>query len=344
MLAFATQLGAHPGHGDEDEAPRDRAAVSEAVTTGSGSHQFRSVANWCQLPGGKKLGNTHGGIVVDRQGLIYFNTDTGRSIMIYSPDGKFLRSIGEEFVGIHGMTLNVEDGVEYLYAAHLGGKQIIKLTLDGKLVWKLQGPPSESGLYKNANSYRPTAVAVGPDGDIYVADGYGLSYVHHYDRERKYLGSFGGRGKEPGKFSTCHGITLDTRGESPLLLISDRENRRLQHFDLEGKFVSVAAEGLRRPCGVSILGDEVAVAELEGRVTILDRKNHPVAFLGDNPDRKQWAKNPVPPSQWREGIFTAPHSCCFDKDGNLYVMDWNSSGRISKLERLPLENLIGVLR
>ncbi|MEM7386456.1 MAG: hypothetical protein AAF514_16060, partial [Verrucomicrobiota bacterium] len=80
--------------------------------------------------------------------------------------------------------------------------------------------------------------------------------------------------------------------------------------------------------------DLVAVAELEGRVTILNRENLPIAFLGDNPDRAQWAKNPVPISDWKEGVFTAPHGCCYDRAGNLYVMDWNRSGRISRLDRL----------
>ena len=330
---------AHPNHSHDHKhsAPTaDAKSVTQAATTGSGIHTYQSIPGWCELPDGKALGNTHGGMVVDRAGLIYFNTDTKRSIMVYSPEGRFLRSFGEEFVGIHGMDIVEEDGQEFIYAAHLRGKRIVKFTLDGDVVWTLDGPPMDTNLYDDTNRYNPTAVTVAPNGDFYVADGYGLSYVHHYNKDRHYLGSFGGKGKEPGKFQTCHGITLDTRGETPLLLVSDRENRRLQHFDLDGNFVSVVATGLRRPCSVSILGEHVAVAELEGRVTILDGNNHPVAFLGDNPNRKQWANNPVPPTEWVEGYFTAPHGCTFDADGNLYVMDWNASGRISKLQKLAL--------
>ena len=114
----------------------------------------------------------------------------------------------------------------------------------------------------------------------------------------------------------------------------DRENRRIVRFDLEGQFVDTLATGLRRPCSVAFQGDHVAVAELEGRVTILDRKGAEVAHLGDNPDAGQRANFDVPPAKWTEGLFTAPHGVCFDAQGSLYVQDWNRSGRISKLRRV----------
>ncbi len=334
LLTTAPIATAHEGHDHQHPAPADAAAITETVVTGSGSETYQTVPGWCELPDGKALGNTHGGIVVDRTGNVYFNTDTKRSIMVYASDGTYLRSFGEAHVGIHDMTLHEEDGVEYLYAAHLGGKKIVKFTLEGDIVWVLDGPPALSNLYEAGDQhYNPTGIAVAPNGDFYVADGYGLNYVHQFTKDLAYVRSFGGPGTEPGKFKTCHGIEMDTRGQKPLLLVSDRENRRLQHFDLEGNFVAVIAEGLRRPCAVSIWNNRVAVAELAGRVTILDESNHPVAFLGDNPDKSQWAKNPVPASDWKEGVFTAPHGCCYDRYGNLYVMDWNRSGRISRLDR-----------
>jgi len=67
-------------------------------------------------------------------------------------------------------------------------------------------------------------------------------------------------------------------------------------------------------------------------VTVFDGSNRPVAHLGDNPDRKHWANYRVPVSQWQEGVFNAPHGIAFDKNGNLFVMDWNASGRISRLD------------
>ena len=75
------------------------------------------------------------------------------------------------------------------------------------------------------------------------------------------------------------------------------------------------------------------VAELEARVVILDKNGAPVAFLGDNPDRKKWANFGVKPEDQQSGLFTAPHGLGFATNGDLYVQDWNISGRITKLRR-----------
>lgn len=333
-LGAASNLMAHDS-ADHQNAPPDTAAVTQRVRTGSGENMYESVPGWCSLPQGQQsLGATHGGIVHDKAGNIYFSMDGGpHGLMVYSPEGKLLRGMADEFGGIHGLVLREEGGEEFLYAAHLRGKQALKLKLDGTLVWKIP-IPTESGKYEKPEQYNPTAIAVGPDGAVYVADGYGQNWIHQFDKNQKYVRSFGGAGKEPGKFTTCHGLALDTRGEKPLLLVCDRENRRLQHFDLDGNFVAVIAENLRRPCTVSFHDKYVAVAELEARVTILDANNAPIAFLGDNPNRKQWANFNVAPSEWRNAIFTAPHGVCFDNDANLYVMDWNASGRVTRFNKL----------
>ena len=89
--------------------------------------------------------------------------------------------------------------------------------------------------------------------------------------------------------------------------------------------------GLRRPCSVSIHGDNVAIAELQGRVAILDKENKVISVLGDNPDKSQWANFGLPVPAWKEGIFIAPHGLSYDKEGNLYVQDWNKTGRVTKL-------------
>ena len=84
---------------------------------------------------------------------------------------------------------------------------------------------------------------------------------------------------------------------------------------------------------MSFLGESLAVAELESRVTILDKSGTPVAFLGDNPDRKQWANFGVKFEDQHTGIFTAPHGIAFAKNGDLYVQDWNATGRVTKLRK-----------
>jgi hypothetical protein len=84
---------------------------------------------------------------------------------------------------------------------------------------------------------------------------------------------------------------------------------------------------------VSIRGDYVAVAELEGRVTIVGKNGDVVAFLGDQPDPKLRAKKQVPEGKLFDGLFTSPHGLSWDNDGNIIVQDWNVSGRVTKLKK-----------
>jgi len=335
-IALSPLALAHDGDHLGD-APPDARGVTHQVIAGEGANTYQSVPNWCQMPEGRKnLGSTHGGVVVDKKGNIYFSMDTGPdAILVYGPDGKMIKGIGgADLLKIHGVCLNEENGEEFIYGAHLGGARAVKLKLDGTLVWSIPFP-MESGKYKDVSQYKPTGIAVGPDGTIYVADGYGQNWVHVFDaKTQKYVKSFGGKGKEPGQFQTCHGIALDKRGGKNLLLVADRENRRLQHFDLDGKFVEVVTEGLRRPCSVSFFGDNVAIAELEGRVAIIDGANKVVATLGDNPDKKQWATNKNAPDTWKEGLFNAPHGISYDHQGNLLIEDWNLSGRIYRFNKI----------
>jgi hypothetical protein len=118
------------------------------------------------------------------------------------------------------------------------------------------------------------------------------------------------------------------------MLICDRENRRLCHFDFDGKFVRTVTQHLRRPCQISFHGDFAVISELEGRVTILDKDNTPVAFLGDNPQKTQWANYTVQPGDITRASFSAAHGVHIDKNANIYVSDWNHVGRVTKLARI----------
>jgi len=302
---------------------------------GEGEHVYRWVADWVQLPEGMRIGNTHGCVVTDAAGRVYFNTDTEHAVMIFDSDGKYVDSWGEELRGgLHGMSIVEEHGTQYLYLTHTGLHKVFKATLEGEILWEL-GWPEESGVYAKQDEYKPTSIAVAPDGRIYVADGYGKSWVHVYDAERRYVRSFGGPGSEDGKLRTPHGLWLDSDGDDgPRLMVADRENNRLQVFDLEGKHLETIAGDLRRPCHMHQRAGDTVVADLAGRVTILDSDNQLVCHLGDNPDPDKRAKNGVPSDQWKDGEFISPHCARWDSGGNLYVTDWVSEGRISKLERV----------
>jgi len=317
-------------------APGQAPTPAGPVILGEGAHRYEWVAGWGRTPDGKDLGNTHGCLVVDKDGNVLANTDTEQAVVVFSPDGKVVRSWGKEFQGgLHGMCLRTEDGKEVLYLAHTRRHEVVKTKMDGTVLWTI-GWPQASGIYENEGQFNPTAVATAPDGTIFVADGYGKSWVHIYDQDRNYKKSFGGPGTEPGKMKTPHGIWLDTRGKEPLLLVCDRENHRLQWFTMDGTFVRLMDKDLRRPCNVWPLADGgLVVADLAGRISILDKDDVPVQHLGDNPDEKKRAQNGVPRELWQDGQFLSPHGVCADQKGNLYVMDWNSLGRVSKLAKLP---------
>ncbi len=314
------------------------AAAAAPVLLGEGAQQYRWVHDWLSIPldsvAYPDLGATHGEIVIADDGRIVLSTETAQAIMLFRPDGKLAQSWGAEFAGgVHGMTLTYEQGQQVLYFVHTQRHEIVKATLDGKVLWRT-GTPMESGRYQSADQFKPTSVAVGPDGRLYVADGYGENCVLVFDAERHFTSSFGGAGTEPGRFQTPHGIWVDTRHQVPEVLVADRENHRLQRFDLDGTFLGVVQGMFRRPCKIQQRGEFLVVPDLAGRVTILDGENHLVCQLGDNPDESLRANFDVPQSQWFDGRFLAPHSAAWDADGNLFVMDWNRHGRVNKLARV----------
>jgi DNA-binding beta-propeller fold protein YncE len=277
------------------------------------------------------LGPCHGGAVIDKAGLIYVTTDTPRGVDVFSPEGKLLRSIGP--TKIHGLELREENGVEYFYAARPDEHEVVKLNLDGTQVWALHYP-TEAGIYKDAKGFKPCAVTVAPDGSLFVADGYGANYVLRFDPQRKFVKAFGGPGKEEGKFNTCHGIALDTRQAKPLLLVCNRNNDRVEHWDLDGKFVGVIQKGLRMPAAVHIRGDIALIPELQGRVTVLNKDGSIAAQLGDNPNEKQRANFGLPKDQWQDGICNSPHGGSIDRDGNLIITEWSRFGHLHKFARV----------
>jgi hypothetical protein len=205
------------------------------------------------------------------------------------------------------------------------------MTTDGTPVLKITAPP-EAG-FKLPNEWKITAAVPAPDGSIFIANGYGDSRIFHFDGKGNYLRSYSGKGSEPGMLNCSHGLTLDARYDQPLLLVCDRENRRLCHFDLDGKYVGTVTQHLRRPCQIALHGDYAIVSELEGRVTVLDRDNVPVAFLGDNPLKSQWANYDLDPASIQAAYFSAAHGCFIDREANIYVSDWNHTGRVSRLTK-----------
>jgi hypothetical protein len=330
-LAISHTAPAHPEGGHKPAAtPAPAAEPKAGAPTGQGDWVYQTVPDWGRIPGQEFIGHTNGNIAVDKSGKIYVSTDGPNGIIVYQPDGTFIRSWGEPSRRFHSLVVNEEGGKEFLYA--VGGGRVCKHGLDGKVVFQIDHQPgSDDRGWTNA-----TAVVVGADGTIYVADGYGTNLIYKYAQDGKFLGKFGAPGTEPGQFKICHGMTLDARNPGqPILIISDRENHRIQTIDLNGNPIAIPITGLRQPTSTFVRGDLLLVAELGGRALLLDKDYKVLSELGDNPVLSQRAGFGVPPKDWKDGVFTAPHGCAIDQKGDLYIQDWNKWGRITKLVKTP---------
>lgn len=308
----------------------------QVMLTGNGEWTYRVVPEWGKLPDGMSFGGTHGGIATDKAGHVYVSTQSETGVLVYSPEGKLLKTIANNYPEIHSIVLVEKDEEEEFFCTVQKGTPrenwlFIRMKPDGTVLQRITAP-GEAGFTK-PNEWKLTAAVPAPDGSIFIANGYGDSRLFRFDSSGNFKSSYAGKGRADGLFNCNHGMTVDTRYDQPLLLICDRENRRLCHFDFDGKFVRTVTEHLRRPCQISFYGDYAVISELEGRVVILDRDNVPVAFLGDNPDRTQWANYGLDPRAISAVTFSAAHGCFIDRDANIYVSDWNRTGRIAKLVR-----------
>jgi len=313
-------------------------AAIKPVRMGCGAMTFDTVPGWGLRPDGNSaIGPTHGGVAVDSGGFIFTSADAG--IFVFSPEGKVVKSfVGKEYAKCHDIEIRKEGDLEFIYAARNANAEGIKFNIrTGEIVLKLK-LPEEAGLGKIA--FKPTAITVANNGDIFLSNGYASNHIFQYDKEGKYLSHFGEYGDGLKQFHTAHGMTLDTRYEPNRLLICDRNHQpkgRLLHYSLDGKFIEEVVTGLGMPTSVSVQGDFVSVPDLHGRVVVLDKTNTIISVLGHNPDPKKGRSYKVPQSEWVEGVFSGTHGSCWDADGNLFVQDWNVDGRIMKLERVKAD-------
>ncbi len=309
-----------------------------APILGSGSHRYECLHDWLTPPSwsGIRFGDTHG-VAQDAAGRLYVahtvhpSSKVDDAICVFDANGRFIKSWGARFKGgAHGLDLRKEGSQEFFYHCDVAHRQVVKTDLDGKVIWEM-GVPEASEKYKSGAPYIPTNIAFSPNGDFYVADGYGSNWIHHYDRHANYRRTFGGPGKDPGQVQQPHGIWLDDRGEDPLLAVADRANNRIQYFDLDGKHVKFVTNGMRLPCHFSVRHGEMLVPDLKSVLTILDEKNEVIVQLGDGDPS---GLRDHPRKDFLPGKFIHPHDAMFLRNGDILVGEWVPIGRVTLLRKL----------
>lgn len=300
---------------------------------GSGTHTYKVAEQWGRLPEHMAYGYAHG-IVVDSKDNVYVFHTGKQSVVKFDREGEFITSWGEQFEGgAHGFYLHKEGNEEYLYVTDTSRGLMVKTTLEGQELLTL-GTPDLPEIYDEERKYIPTDVAVSPNGDIYVTDGYGQNYIHQYTSEGVYIRSWGGEGSEPGKMTCPHGISIDLRRSEPEIYVADRGNNRIQVFTLDGQHKRFIQEDMDMPCSFYFVNDEMYFPDLHSRVSIFNGDDRLITHLGEDPQAfKQEGWPNLPKSYYRVDKFSSPHGVCVDSQGSVYVAEWIIEGRVTKLIR-----------
>lgn len=315
---------------------------------GHGDFKYRLHKEWGLLDSGKyPVKNCHE-MVQDSSGKLFMITDESKNnILVYDLSGKLSDSWTLNLKGGHGLSIHNEGGEEFLYITDTVSGRILKTTKSGKIILELPNP-KEIEVYSASEKYIPTETAIGPNGDIYVADGYGSQYILRYDAQGNFISKFGGDSfLQEAKFKQAHGVAIDNRDKTnPTLICTARMKNAFKRFSLDGTFIetiNLPGAFMSRPvldddniysgvCFGMVKGNYNAQLNL-GFVTILNKENKVISNPGG---QKPKYKNGILQTMYQDQpIFKHCHDVCVDKDKNLYVCQWNAGGVYPyKLERV----------
>lgn len=315
----------------------------EDTALGQNNKRYKIDTHWSQADVARYPVNDCHEMVQDSKGRILLLTnETKNNVLIYDKRGKLLTTWGNEYPGAHGLTLFNENGTEVLFICDNSRHQVIKTTIDGRVLMVLDYP-KETGQYTKSEEYIPTETAITPDGDIYVADGYGKDFIIHYDSQGRYIDYFGGRGNEEKHLLNAHGICLDFRNNSePNLIVTSRQQNAFKRYTLSGKFINTISLPGAWVCRPVINGDYLYSAVLQtnsrqgqqsGFVTILDKGYKVISNLaGSAPN---YVDGRLDEMYQTVKCFSYPHDVCVDDEQNLYIAQWNS-GKVYPYKLSPV--------
>jgi streptogramin lyase len=191
-------------------------------------------ANWAQLPAGTAWNGNTSWITADGKGNVVVLVRTAPYFRVFSRDGRFVKTFGDDglFQSAHSVTVDAQG---FLWVTDSAAHVVHKFNPEGKLLMTL-GKKGGAGDNSSRDLFnQPNHVAIAPNGDIYVSDGYVNARVVHFSGAGQFVRIIGGvKGSAPGQLQLPHGVALDSRGR---ILINDSDNQRVSVFDKEGRFV-----------------------------------------------------------------------------------------------------------
>lgn len=268
---------------------------------------YTAVPNGLQLPRNITMGAPSSVATTKNGNIIVYNRGDA-PLLEFDKYGVFVRSINTgPVVRAHGMRV---DGDDNIWITDVQGHTVTKLSPRGDVLMVI-GVKDQPGDWNEAANRRflnePADLAFGPGGDIFVLQGHGKAdpRVLRFDKNGKFIKTWGGKGTGPGQFDVSHSIVVDRKG---LVHIADRQNRRIQVFDTDGKYVR-ERKYFGLPCGLSInsAGDMYMVSGYAGQIIKLDEHGSPLAATGE--------------AGQGLGKFGEAHYLTFGAGGEIYVAD-----------------------
>jgi hypothetical protein len=240
-----------------------------------------------------------------------------------------LGSWGTDYPGAHGLTISEEGEEEFLFITDPETHKVCKTTLKGRKLFEIN-TPREISDYKSEDQFKPTETAIAPNGDIYVADGYGLDFIIQYDKSGNYIRHFGGKGNKDDHFDCCHGIVFDSRDKNNSLLITSRSENVFKRFTPDGKHIETINLPSCYICRPVLKNDMLYFAVIvtkdwgtyDGMLAVLDENNSVISFPGGS--KPVYNNSQLIASVYDQSTFFNPHDVCVDNDEDIYVPQWNS--------------------
>jgi DNA-binding beta-propeller fold protein YncE len=277
---------------------------------GQSGNPYNVSATWAELPAGVEWGRVIA-IASDASDNIWVLRRSEPSVLVLTAQGKVVKSWGRGLFNQGAHFINV-DHEGFVWTTDNVDNTVYKFDQDGKLLMTL-GKRGVAGDNQSRDLFDgPSSVAVAPNGDIFVTDGYRNSRLVKFSKDGAFVKIIGGvKGNAPGQFDLPHAVVVDPKGR---LIVADRNNRRVQVLDQEGTFIEQWPDlDLVRPAGLIAAADGTVYlsdTNPEGATIRILKGGKPAGIIG--------------------GLGGLPHFIAMDRSGALFMADTRVGGEVVK--------------